>query len=111
MKYRKGQKVMKYRKGQKVKINTDSDISSSWAVISAMKSYPDAIFTIEDFAIKSEYENREVFKIARNFVYYTIVTDPKTFFAAETYRYDIREDYLISVEEIRDKRIDKILTI
>ena len=94
---------MKYHKGQKVKIKTDIDKPTSWSVISAMKSYPDAIFTIEDVDIRSKM----IQSIEDLGVYYTIVTEPKI--KTTTYRYDIKEDYLISLEEIRDDQINKIL--
>ena len=102
---------MKYEIGTKVKINMDTLDNCGWAVLALIESYPDGVFTIESHRMVStdvsvtwgyglQVENCKPDNI------YLIVVEPNQ---TGSDRYEIREHNLISLVEMRDSKINKIL--
>lgn len=94
---------MKYYKGLQVKIDPNQIHMSGWVVYECIQSYPDAIFTIESIREGKEWG----YGFWKKSIYYTIVTKPKS--EGETYRFEVKEHNLISIQELRDRKINEII--
>ena len=89
-----------YKVGTKVKVDTTKvNKNSGWAINQCIKRYPNKIFTI-----KSLNPNP-----ISGTVYYRIITEPA--WDGATFCYEIKYDYIISLNDLREKKLNKLLCV
>ncbi len=93
-----------YLPGTRVKIDMNTLDKCGCAVLSCIEDYPDGVFIVRSYYDESEYQSLP------RLIYYRIEAETrKQGYPLDTYTYDIREHNLISLEELRDIKLNKIL--